>query len=361
MPSGTSTACTWFVSAKRVLIRSPPSAVKPAKYAERMFSYCSRRSCSERGTSGMFSITRLPRSMRSTGTGSAAAATKASSGAASATRMRVVSRSVTVPPPALPAVHVTPGRRGGEIPAATGRPGPRLSSRKRDVRRIFQTRRPATVDGMVKAFSRALAGTSFMWLLLAAAAAWVPNARAEATFRVVDTHPAGERVTLAPNETVYVRVAYTTDEPVRIWARPYFRGAEVRAGSNPSRVHTGSGEALGWFFLFEPGLEVDEIRITAGDGSTAGTRLVATKPVHIVSANRARAAESLPAWAVTLRDEENRLAREDMERRMAEPVGVGSHLLMTTFMFAVLGLGIAGIVLPLRAVRRWQGGWRVAA
>ncbi|HLT91556.1 MAG TPA: hypothetical protein VKZ85_11470 [Woeseiaceae bacterium] len=214
---------------------------------------------------------------------------------------------------------------------------------------------------MVKAFSRALAGTSFMWLLLAAAAAWVPNARAEATFRVVDTHPAGERVTLAPNETFYVRVAYTTDEPVRIWARPYFRGAEVRAGSNPSRVHTGSGEALGWFFLFEPGLEVDEIRITAGDGSTAGTRLVATKPVHIVSANRARAAESLPAWAVTLRDEENRLAREDMERRMAEPVGVGSHLLMTTFMFAVLGLGIAGIVLPLRAVRRWQGGWRVAA
>ncbi|MDE2466474.1 MAG: hypothetical protein KGO02_22595 [Alphaproteobacteria bacterium] len=40
-----------------------------------------------------------------------------------------------------------------------------------------------------------------------------------------------------------------SDQPVHIWARPYFQGKPTKAGSNPSRVYpAGNGEALGWFF-----------------------------------------------------------------------------------------------------------------
>src|SRR3546814_20425384 len=60
---------------------------------------------------------------------------------------------------------------------------------------------------------------------------------------------------------LYLRIAYRADEPVHIWARPWFQGRGVAAGSNPSpRYDAGSGEALGWFFL-DPGQQVDEVRI----------------------------------------------------------------------------------------------------
>jgi len=53
--------------------------------------------------------------------------------------------------------------------------------------------------------------------------------------------------------------------------RPYVQGKPVNVGSNPSETHTGSGETFGWFFFMQPGDEVDEIRITAGDGSSGNT------------------------------------------------------------------------------------------
>ena len=105
-------------------------------------------------------------------------------------------------------------------------------------------------------------------LLLLAALTAVQSAVAATTVELLATEPAGPTVTLGSSQTFYMRIAYSTDTPVRIWARPYFEGREVNAGSNPSRVHEGEGEALVWFFfLGEPGQRVDEIRISAGDGS----------------------------------------------------------------------------------------------
>src|SRR5687767_13494459 len=108
-----------------------------------------------------------------------------------------------------------------------------------------------------------------LWL---AALAGVQSASAATTVDVLDTEPARRTVTLGSGQTFFMRVAYSTDTPVRIWARPYFEGREVNAGSNPSHLYEGEGEALAWFFfLGEPGQQVDEIRISAGDGSSAGT------------------------------------------------------------------------------------------
>lgn len=202
---------------------------------------------------------------------------------------------------------------------------------------------------------------TFVLLAFCALSALAGGARAETTARVLASHPAGDVATLARNQTFYVRIGYSTDEPVRIWARPWFEGAEVDAGSNPSRVYTGSGEALGWFFFMEPGKEVDEIRITAGDGTSSGTRLVATHPVRIIGSDRPAASASEPDWLVALRSEDERLQRAESERQMSTPPSTGETLFFSGFMLAVLALGIAGLAAPVWAMRRWSGGWRVAA
>jgi len=191
--------------------------------------------------------------------------------------------------------------------------------------------------------------------------AFAGGARAETAIRILATHPAGDRVTLGNSQTFYLHIGYNTDEPVKIWARPYFQGREVTAGSNPSRSHTGSGETLGWFFFMEPGKQVDEVRITAGDGSQAGTRLIATHPVRITGSDRPAAATSEPDWLVTLRQQEERLQREEFEKRASTPPGAGATLLFGGFMLAVAALGIAAVAAPFWAIRRWRGGWRVAA
>ena len=187
------------------------------------------------------------------------------------------------------------------------------------------------------------------------------GAYAETAVRVLATHPAGNPVTLAKNQTFFVHIGYTTDEPVSIWARPFFQGREVAAGSNPSRSHTGSGETLGWFFFMEPGKQVDEIRITAGDGTAGGTRLIATHPVRISGSDRPAASTSEPAWLVALLQQEERLQREDFEKRASTPLGAGETLFFGGFMLAAAALGIGGVAAPLWAIRRWRGGWRVAA
>jgi len=199
-------------------------------------------------------------------------------------------------------------------------------------------------------------------MLCLAALTAVRSAAAATTVELLDTEPSGRAVTLGSGQTFYMRVAYSTDTPVHIWARPYFQGREVNAGSNPSRVHEGEGEALVWFFfLGEPGQRVDEIRISAGDGSQAGTHEVKRLPVSITAGTEPARAKAEPAWLAQLKAEEERLQRQDYERRMSEPLSAGDRAFAAGFMLAVLAIGIGGIALPIWAMRRWQSGWRLAA
>jgi hypothetical protein len=207
--------------------------------------------------------------------------------------------------------------------------------------------------------ARRISVAAMLWL---ASCAVVQTAGAATTVEVLDTEPANRTATLGAGQTFYMRIAYSTDTPVRIWARPYFEGREVNAGSNPSRVHEGEGETLGWFFfLGEPGQRVDEIRITVGDGSEAGTYELERLQVRITAGTAPAPARAEPAWLAQLKTEDQRLQRADYERRMSEPPGAGDQAVAAGFMLAVLAIGIGSIALPLRAMRRWQGGWRVAA
>ncbi len=204
-----------------------------------------------------------------------------------------------------------------------------------------------------------------LMIVLLGLAGWLvagQQAQAGPTVRILDTWPAGPEVVLASNRSFHLRLAYDSGEPVRIWVRAFHRGKEVPVGTSPSRQWSGRGEMMAWFFFMEPGGEVDEIRIIAGDGSRAGTQVVSTWRGRVVAGGTAAAAGAAePRWVAGMREQERLARQREVEERMAEPASAGDLAFARAFVVGALALGLAGIVAPLWTLRRWRGGWRVAA
>lgn len=202
------------------------------------------------------------------------------------------------------------------------------------------------------------------WAMLACMAVAmlaIHPARAQVRVQVTETWPAGDSVTLARNQNFYLHLHYTSDQPVQIWAEPYFQGKPSRAGSNPSRTYpAGEGEALGWFFL-DPGGQVDEVRISAGDGSLAGTHVVATWPVSVTIGEASVQPGSPPAWVATLNAADKAAQDADYKKAMDTPITGGDIAIFSGFMLAMVLIGLGGLAWPIWGWWRWRGGWRIAA
>lgn len=201
-----------------------------------------------------------------------------------------------------------------------------------------------------------------MLACMAMAMLTIHDAHAEARVEVIGTWPAGDSVTLGPNQNFYLHLRYTSDQPVQIWAQPYFEGKQTDAGSNPSRVYpAGSGEPLGWFFLMQRDGQVDEVRISAGDGSPDGTHVIATYPVSIANSDDAAQASPQPAWVTNLDAADAAAQRADYEKRMNTPTTAADVAFFSAFMLTVAALGILGFAWPAWGVWRWRGGWRLVS
>lgn len=187
-------------------------------------------------------------------------------------------------------------------------------------------------------------------------------ARAATQVQVIETWPAGDHVTLGKNQNFYLHLHYSSDQPVHIWARPYFQGRPANAGSNPSRTYpAGSGEALGWFFLFDPGTRVDEVRISAGDGSTNRTPVVATYPVSITGGDQPAQDMAQPAWVASLGATDESVSRAAYEKTMSTPPSAGDAALFNGFMLTMIAICVAAFAGPAWGMWRWRGGWRFFA
>lgn len=200
-------------------------------------------------------------------------------------------------------------------------------------------------------------------ILLILAAWFLPigSAYAGTTVRVVETWPSGDDVALGRNQNFYLRLAYDTDKPVGIWVAPYFRGKRVNVGTSPSQTYSGSGETFGWFFFMQPGDEVDEIRVTAGDGSTENTPVVVTWSGHVLAGSEAAAAQAQPAWVVDMSARAKAAQDQAYRAQMSKPVSAGDMALFSGFMLAMLALGLLGFAAPVWGMWRWRDGWRIAA
>lgn len=187
------------------------------------------------------------------------------------------------------------------------------------------------------------------------------RASAVASVQVTDVWPAGDPVTLQPHQKLYLRLHYTSDAPVQIWAEAYYRGKPADAGGNPSGTWpAGEGEAIGWISPSNRNVVVDEVRISAGDGSPAGTPVVATYTVS-VDANAAPApAIAEPEWVPRLMARSKALASAQQARFASSHPTPGDNVLLYVSVLCALVLGVLGFVAPAWALRRWRGGWRVA-
>jgi hypothetical protein len=184
---------------------------------------------------------------------------------------------------------------------------------------------------------------------------------AATTVQVLDTFPAGHDITLGRNQNFNLRLAYSTDTPAGIWIAPYFQGKLARAGTSPSAMLSGSGETLAWFFLMQPGDEVDEIRIRAGNGGTTTTPVVTTYPLHLVGGTGLASKVDPPPWVTELGERARAAQQEAIRDRNAQPETVGGMALVSGFMLAALGLGVVGFGAPVWMFRRWSGAWRLSA
>jgi hypothetical protein len=186
------------------------------------------------------------------------------------------------------------------------------------------------------------------------------HARAESSARILETSPGADAV-LGRNASFYVRIAYRSDEPVNLWARPYLNGEAVeKAMSNASAKYSGEGEALGWFALIEPG-QVDEVRILAGGGKPYREWELARQRVELIWTTAGASADRPAPWVAQLKAAADAQMREDAQHRANEPVSVGASVLFSGFMLLMAALGLAGIGVPLWSVWKWRGGWRIAA
>jgi hypothetical protein len=177
-------------------------------------------------------------------------------------------------------------------------------------------------------------------LLLVAGAA---QAQMRAT--VVESDPPGEAITLARGEVLWLRIAYEADQPVRIWARPYFNGREAPAHSNPSPQYSGRGEALGWF-SFPEAAQADEIRIQFGVQGSRMPLEVLSYRVRITATGQPGAPRAAPAWAEELRREAEALSRAQREAREREPASPGDAVLTYAVML-VIAIVVLGLPLSL--------------
>jgi len=201
---------------------------------------------------------------------------------------------------------------------------------------------------------------SILVALAALSLAPLPAAHADSSARIIETQPS-PNATLGRNESFYVRIEYATDEPISLWARPYRDGKAVaEAMFNASAKYTGSGEALGWFALTEPG-DVDEVRIIAGGGQRYRDWEIARQSVQLTWTAGSRSVGPSAPWVDELKAAAEVRQREEAQQRASEPVSAGEVVFFYGFMLVVLALVLAGIGVPLWSVWKWRGGWRIAA
>jgi hypothetical protein len=165
------------------------------------------------------------------------------------------------------------------------------------------------------------------------------------------------QATLQRGETFYVRVAYQSDRPVRIRIQGLRQGQMVPTMTNPSpRSDPPSGETIVWLASDKPAI-ADEIRVSAEDQATGKVIAQTSLPVNLEwTGSPASTPRQEAGWARTMSQAQQQVISQEM-RSYGEGGGF-----MTTLLGLVIMLSVPGyIAAQIWALKRLQGGWRVAA
>jgi hypothetical protein len=157
---------------------------------------------------------------------------------------------------------------------------------------------------------------------------------------------------LHSGNSLSVRVAYKSDQVLRVQAGGYRAGCKIPGGMNGSPGYgPGEGEAIAWIF-FSGAETIDEVRVVAHDAHW--------KPLTEVSVKvDARWSPDAPqheraAWVRELNDAQQRGISADMRRTQEGPLAAVGLALVQILFLAVPSY----LLLQVLSLWRWRGGWR---
>lgn len=165
-------------------------------------------------------------------------------------------------------------------------------------------------------------------------------------------------VQLPSDRALYLRLSYTSDQPIRVQVHGYRAGTEVETGArwNASPAYpAGSGEALVWI-SYTSATRIDELRVEVHDASWQPL-LVLKVPSNAVWSGFAGSEPGRPDWVARLsKEQQQRIS--DSNREEAESSATGIAGLIGWFAL----LSVPGyFVLQAFALMRYSGGWWFAA
>ena len=138
--------------------------------------------------------------------------------------------------------------------------------------------------------------------------------RGATEFQIMQSDP-GFVSSLARGQSLFVRLTYRSNRPVRFRMQGYAGGAEVKDGAmyNGAPPHpAGEGEALVWL-AYRQLTHIDEIRVTALD---VGWEPLVSSSAAVDLAWSPVAGNRVPAaWASRLSNEQQEAVRQQIEQR----------------------------------------------
>lgn len=159
--------------------------------------------------------------------------------------------------------------------------------------------------------------------------------------------------TLAPQQALYVRVDYQSDQALRFQATGYFHNVKhERVLMNASPAYpAGNGEALVWLAA-DPGARIDEVRVLVYDQNW---KLLTSVPYTIQAAWHAGVTAREPAvWAKTLSDAQQHIVGRDLQQ--AGQTGTGFWGAFVGWLMPLIFLSVPGYpILQVYAFFRLRG------
>jgi hypothetical protein len=179
-------------------------------------------------------------------------------------------------------------------------------------------------------------------------------AGATSSVRILATDPPDGR-DLPPGETLFVRIGYASDEPVRFQVKGLLGGSApgATAHSNPAPVYpAGEGEAIAWIRYMGPAL-IDEIVVETS--THAWVRLDEARHPLDVEWRTGATRASTATWVVPLSDAQQQMTRESLAQ-LTEGSDAWDWVIL------LMGWAVpAYFILQGLLWWRWHGGWRRAA
>ena len=192
-----------------------------------------------------------------------------------------------------------------------------------------------------------------------AAIAWlcIPfPAQASVRIQVLETDPFSP-ATLGSWQRFNVRFGYVTDEPIRVHGEAFSGGRKVTSATSGSPVYPiGSGDGMFWF-AYTDAAQVDRLVLTAYPAK-ARTALTETALDVELRWTGVQGAPSTPAdWVRRMDAAAEQRHKEQYEAYMNQPTPAWQSGLF----LALVWSPVAYLVTQVMMLRRFRGGWRLAA